>query len=189
MQCLPLINKDKDWKKGNRLATKSNYIGIDIFGVILIINSLMTMVVLATQSHWYIDDLYAHWPQWAAVVRYTFSWFQRLLGLTAGVGILLRRDLFRKLALVIACFTISTVYWKHPYVAYYFHTQKITAIINQAYLQAGLPPISANDIVMPALILNCLLDIGFSLWLIAYFTKPGVVLQFQENKKNNEPPV
>lgn len=141
------------------------------------------------QSHWYLDEVYGHWPRWAALLRYSFSWSQRILGLTAGCGILLHRELFRRLALVIACFTISTVYWKHPYAAYYLHTKRVMAQTNILFVQNGLPAIPFQSLVMPAMILNCLLDIGFCLWLIHYFTRPEVIAQFKNNGRTDGPAV
>lgn len=155
------------------------FIGIKIFGYLFIITSLMNIYTLSSQTNWYLNEVYAHWPRWAAILRYSFSWFQRIIGLTAGCGLLKRWDISRKIILALACFTISTVYWKHPYVAYYYHTQRVVEEYGPQLASMGLGQIAFEPIVMPALILNCLLDIGFNLAVVYYFTRPKVVSQFK----------
>jgi len=141
----------------------------------------MNMLTLFTKGD-LTFQIYGHWAKWAVYLRISFSWFLRILGLSAGVGILLHYDIFRKLAVGIGCFTIATVYWKHPYRAYLRHVQILGEQIEPVFQQAGVPYIPFGELAMPAMIFNCLVDVGFSLWLIHYFTRPQVVAQFRKIK-------
>ncbi len=159
------------------MSKKSPNFGINAFGIILIVSSISNLLTIVLKQDWYLNELYAHWPAWAAWLRYGFSFFQRILGLTAGFGLLFRKEFGRIIALVIGCFTISTVYWKHPFVSYFLHTHRVMEELTQAGLLNT--KVSLGTMTMIAMITNCLLDIGFCLFLIYFLTRPAVVSIFK----------
>lgn len=152
-------------------------LGVYIFGVGLITTSLANMLWVVTHYGDY-RAIYSHWPYGWFIARYSFSIFQRVVGLTAGVGILCFKDFARKLAFVIGCFTISTIYIKHPYFAYKNHTAILDQQVAPILRAYGLP-ISFSPWTFQAMFLNCLLDVGFWLVFIYYFTRPQIKSLFK----------
>jgi len=94
--------------------------GVIVLAVLLLVSSLMHIQKLAMERD-ICFYYYGYWPPWLLVTRYSFSWFQRVLGILIAVGLLARKDLARKTAIVLGCFTIATLYWKHHYPAFTIH--------------------------------------------------------------------
>ena len=99
--------------------------GVTIFAFLLIVSSLIHIHKLIVDRDMYVY-FYSYWPTWLIMLRYSFSWFQRILGLAAGIGILSLKEIGRRIALFIGCFTILTIYWKHPYAGF----KNLTLYIN-----------------------------------------------------------
>lgn len=150
--------------------------GVWLFGVFLIISSLNHMYMLGTKSNLYAEA-YSYMPAWFIPVRYAFSWFLRLAGLLSGIGIVTRWEPARKLAIAIGCFTILTVYWKHPIHAVQLHTE----YLDKAYgfilsmTGTGVTFTSVAPISAVILMLN---DVIFWGVFIYFFTRPSIKGQF-----------
>jgi hypothetical protein len=91
-----------------------------------------------------------------------------------GVGILLRREFFRKCFVVYGIFTIATVYWKHPLITF----QKIYFSMAQdgtlaPYLIKHLP-----FLAIMSTIINYIKDIAFCGFFIYFLSKPKVKRRF-----------
>lgn len=142
--------------------------GVKIFCILVLLSSFIQLTRVVDDTAWYFET-YAYMPAWLAVVRYCFSWFQRIVGITAAILTLMYRNLGRQLLLIIGIFTITTVYWKHPYVAVRRHVEG---------LQASFPPqahdFSLDTIAAAATVILILLDITFQGILIYYFTRRRV---------------
>ena len=155
--------------------------GVVFFGWLFIITSLLQLRFLINERQMYLY-FYSYMPPWMMLLRYSFSWFQRLLGLLAGVGILTLREPARKLALVIAWFTILTVFWKHPYAGYKLHTQYLDKTVLPMLTQVFGPfPITFSSLTVWSMVLNWLCEIAFDGALIYFFTRPSVKQQFKPN--------
>lgn len=152
--------------------------GVNIFGVILILSSLVHMHKLFVDYDWYVAS-YGYWPTWLMVLRYCFSWFQRILGLIAGMGILRLKDTARKIAICIGWFTILTIYWKHPYDAFEKHAVYLDQHYGYIFQMMGYPKLSFVPLTLPALIIQYVLDILFCGVMIYYFTRPAVKAHFK----------
>ncbi|MFC1709949.1 hypothetical protein ACFL2J_07845 [Candidatus Omnitrophota bacterium] len=91
-----------------------------------------------------------------------------------GAGILLRKEICRKILIFTWAFSILTVYWKHPIPSF-------EGIINTMAIEGVI-----YDIFMARteLLVQCLLaykyfiTIGLGSFLIYFFTRPNVKLQF-----------
>ena len=152
---------------------KARLAGVTVFGSIIVFSSLMHMHKLAGDREWYLET-YAYMPEWLAWTRYSFSWFQRILGISAGIGILLYKDVFRKLAIIIGVFTICTVYWKHPYEGFKRHTQYLDQVFPEMTEIATFSSITGY-----AVLGHIMLDVIFQGWLIYYLTRPKVKSYFK----------
>jgi len=153
--------------------------GVTIFSVLIIISSLLHMRYLLEQREIYMH-IYSYLPPWLAMLRYSFSWFQRILGLTAAVGMLRLNDLARRLAIVIGSFTILTVYWKHPYTGFKIHTAYLDQHIGYILKGWGFPDLSFSQFTLAAVIVACLWDICFFGFMIYYLTRPSVKAHFRQ---------
>ena len=158
--------------------SSSKSVGVEIFGILIIFSSIIHMQKLvldvASYVHWY-----SYMPPWMITLRYGFSWFQRIVGILVGVGILARKDIARKAGIGLGCFTIATVYWKHPYAAFKIHTQELDQVYGNLFSRLGLPAIKFASVTLLADIVHCLLDILFWGIFIYLFTRPSVKEQFK----------
>lgn len=151
--------------------------GVILFGALLILSSLTHIHKLLAEKGLY-EHYYSYLPTRLVAIRYAFSWFQRILGILAGVGILARKEIARKLAFFIGGFTILTVYWKHPYEAVKFHTQYLDQQLGHllSWTGTGVTFTALTPLVVAALI-AC--DIIFWVIFFYFFTRPPVKCQFR----------
>ena len=155
--------------------------GVTIFGMLLILSSLMHIHKLVVDLEWYVDS-YSYMPPWLIVLRYGFSWFQRALGILVGIGLLAQKDIARKLGILIGMFTILTIYWKHPYPAFKLHAQYLDQHFGYFFSRLGFPEISfsSSSVVVLALIMHILGDVLFWCIFIYFFTRSSVKSQFKK---------
>jgi len=151
--------------------------GVIIFGVLIIVSSLIHIHLLVSQYDWYRENMLTCMPEWLVVVRHCFSLFQRILGLTIAVGILRSKNIFRKLGIALGVFTICTLYWKHPYSAFLRHTNYLDQQFG--HLLTAAPGITFSSLALISLIVHYILDIAFWGIFIYYFTRPKVKVQFR----------
>jgi hypothetical protein len=153
--------------------------GVTALAWLLIISSVMHIHKLIVDVPWYVDA-YGYLPPWLIVTRYAFSWLQRCAGILAAIGLLALNDVARKLAILIGTFTILTIYWKHPYVAYKSHAEYLDRQMGPWFYEIGAPAgFKIASYTTAAVILNCALDILFCSILIYFFTRRSVKKQFK----------
>ena len=159
--------------------------GVNVFCGLLIFSSLYQINTLIMERDWYFM-LYSHLPEWLMVMRYSFSWLQRILGLSAAIGMLMLKDFYRKLALVISVFSILTLYWKHPYTAFQKHTELLDKVfaantsLSNLFLKLSENGIniSFSDLTVASMLFHWFLDIIFFGSLIYFLTRKEVKGQF-----------
>ena len=151
--------------------------GVTVFGALLILSSFVHIQKMIVEGPVYVHYYSYLSPEWI-VARYAFSWFQRLVGILAGVGILARKEIGRKLALLIGIFTVLTVYWKHPYEAVKLHTEHLDQKYGYllAWTRTGVTFSSVTSASVFFLILS---DVVFWAVFIYFFTRPSVKRQFE----------
>jgi hypothetical protein len=145
--------------------------------VLLLLSSFSHIIKLIGDEALYVRIYSYLSPEWL-VTRYAFSWFQRLVGILAGVGILARRELARKIGFVLGGFTILTVYWKHPYAAVLLHNQDLDRRLGHllSWTGTGVTFAWVTPFSVAALI-AC--DIIFWAVFFYFFTRPPVKSQFK----------
>lgn len=91
----------------------------------LVLNAMMILLIaiavdflIRYGSYEYYANLFSAMPLWLINVRFVFSVVLRIIIILGSIGVLLRSRIARKLILAYSIFTILTIYWKHPYVAF-----------------------------------------------------------------------
>ena len=161
--------------------------GIYIFAFLLIGSSLIHMLTLLASKNWYFT-LYSYMDEALIQFRYSFSWFQRVIGLSIGIGLLFHKNLFRRLVILLSWFSIATIYWKHPIRAFKTHA----AILDSSALHQRLMSVpeamgtpgftmpSFSDLAVVSSMFHAILDIAFFAVIIYYFTRPEIIEVFKE---------
>ena len=112
------------------------------------------------------------------LLRYFVSWAVKLLGLLSGIGIIYRKEIFRKTAIVGSLFTILTAGLQHTYAEFHQYTQ----YMDQHLLNSIAVPVEGftfSAITGLAVIMARVLDIFFAGLLIYFFTRPEVKKHFE----------
>lgn len=113
-------------------------------------------------------------PEKLILARYIFSLALRIFLLIAGVGILFRKEIFRKSILFVSIFTICTIYWKHPFLCF---KNGLIFNIRKGVISADLIP-KINMIAWCTTVACYLIDIIIASFLIYLFTRPKIKEQF-----------
>lgn len=145
---------------------------IIILGFIVIFYSLQGMPTLDFSAYY---ARFSPSPQKLIFARYLLSIALRVVFLVSAIGILFRKDIFRKIIIFASFFTIATVYWKHPVIIY-------KRILMWKIVQGTIPASMIPKIDMLAWIsaLICyLIDIIVAFVLIYLFTRSKIKTQFK----------
>ena len=155
--------------------------GLIVFGAGLILTSVQQMAVLLdADRYWYLfQDL----PPAAIMGRYVMSWLARALGLAAGIGLLQRRERCRQLTVALACATIATVTWKHPYDGFARHLSDLERRFPEATAQLrntlGQLGVSWSTLTWIAVWVARAQELFLALLLLWYVTRPRVKACFR----------
>ena len=155
--------------------------GVIFFSILIIGSSFVHMHKLYVDYDYY-HQIYSHWPPWLLKLRYAFSWLQRIAGITAAIGVLFYNNLCRRLVFAIGIFTISTVYWKHPYTAFLKHThsldQQYSHVLADINASLGTANLSFAQFTRVSQVTHWILDISFWTFWMWYFSRPRVKAPF-----------
>ena len=150
---------------------------IQLFACLLFFSSFIHIGKLVLDYNWYMDT-YSYLPVWLAVGRYLFSWFQRIIGLTVAFGLLYRKNFARLLGMVLGVFTISTIFWKHPYDGMLRHIHflfETNPTVHKAIMESG---VTLSGLTIAVIIVHSLLDIIFWVLYINFFRKEKIKVKF-----------
>lgn len=156
-------------KKINKIQPR----GVAIFGVLLILGSVYKLWGFLNYD--YYRFMFQQLSEEMIRIRYFFSISLRFAALIIATGVLLLKDTFRKLLLLLCLFTICFIYWKHPF----FVFENISRYTEQQFLNKTV----IEELRYPlhpwiSLIFSYLMDIIFSGSAIYYFTRPNIKKQF-----------
>lgn len=145
---------------------------INLFAWGLIITSLGQMTGMGWNRYiWLFQEL----PQFIIYLRYSVTWSLRILGLSVGIGLLCRKEIFRKLGMGLFWFVIFTVYLKHTH--YPGFERHIQSLVNQGMIDLSILKtlgIHYSAFVWAVIVIACLGDVLFAAAFIFYFRKPRV---------------
>lgn len=145
---------------------------IVILGIIVIFYSLQGMPTLDFGS--YAAKLYPL-PEKLILIRYLFSIALRIFLLLAGIGVLFRKEFFRKCVIFGGLFTIITVYWKHPVIVF---KNILIWRIEQGIVPASMMS-RINELAWKSATICYLIDIIVVLVLVYLFTRPKIKEKFK----------
>ena len=156
--------------------------GVTIFGILLIATSLMQITEWLMPRYFnYYKEIFQPLPEHMIRLRYFISAIRRLSGSVVGIGILCRKDIFRKILLLIAAFTIFTLYWKHPFFAVQNHARNVTSHLSKMMGDCEyITPSTVRLVAIVSLVGLYAMDMAFSVALIYYFTRPRVREWFKD---------
>ena len=171
---ISLVYNENQMKEAvnKKMAIKINLstpLRINIWGILLIVFSLYGMILLLSSGHDHYRYLHQEYPPAIIALRYCVSWAVKILGFISGVGILYRKDFFRKTAIAGSLFTILTIHLKHSYAGFSQHARYL-----DDHLDINLQGIAFSSLAWPAMMTARVLDIIFAVLLIYFFTRPEV---------------
>ena len=160
--------------------SRSRSVGVTVFGVLLVVSS----AIMLPGYFWsgYRPDQYKiihqSLPEWLIVIRYIVSCGLRIVGLVSGIGILYLNDVFRKIAIGLGIFVMSTIFFKHPFHGFSVQADKIEELVF-LIRELGFYSVSASMVTWGLVILVSLIDFVFAASIVYFFTRPKVKKQFQ----------
>ena len=161
-------------QKKENLIDKKILPGVIVFAILLILSTLIWS--MAHLNYDYYRTTVKFLPEAFVRIRYFVSIINRFLVLVSAVGILFLKDIFRKIGLLLCFLTVCVLPWKHPFFTFKDLAEKATQDVLSA-----MPPV---DILTRELIFKIslwssvaivyIIDIGFAVAFIYYFTRPKV---------------
>jgi small-conductance mechanosensitive channel len=157
-------------------------IGVTLFGLYFIADSFFQLYMKFFSPNYYLwySSIFQPLPEKIIFLRYVFSIIFRVIELAFGLGILCRKDLFRKLAIFMSWFAIAVIYWKHPVGAF---TKHANAVINHIYPATNCQlssPVNKEFVYWVSLGVVYAIDIGIAALAIYYFTRPRIKEEFKK---------
>lgn len=147
-------------------------LGVVIFALILIVTSIDLLRCMPN------FDLYARvnheWPDFLLRLRFAGSYVFRLIGIIGALGVLFLYEPCRRFMVGFSWYALFTLPLRHTYQGHLFFCEPI-------YEQYG-SSFSLATFTWIAVIIRWLIDGGFSLLFIYYFTRPGVMFCFEACK-------
>lgn len=155
-------------------------IGITIFSILLLVASIHKLI--GFKDYEYYKLMFQHLDAKYIFIRYIVSILWRLLAIGVAIGILLMKDFFRKLGLLMQATSIAILSWKHPVQVFVNISQYLEQIVAQNprltfLIHPQLPLIAAVGFAI--------IDFIFAFAFLYFFTRPTVKAQFSTQKQNN----
>lgn len=156
---------------------------ITFMGIFLMLTPLLRINIFLHFE--YYQDRLPHLSDNLIAVRYLITILFRLVIFIAGIGILLRKDFFRKVILVTSFVTLLTFPWKHPRESF----RVVARMMYGDYRTMGLRNIPEHRMKVIEEFYEkkarafqrvvWIIDIVFALFLIYFFTLPKIREEFQ----------
>ncbi len=154
--------------------------GVIIFSVLIIIGSLLGLKYLVFMPEHYKTVLSSKMSESVIFYRYIGSISVRLLTIAVAVGLLFNKEICRKFMILIALLTIIFIYWKHPSFILEEGAKEVAAACSSSgACNAQLKDFISGYLPWIMLVLLYIRDIGFSLAVIYYFTRPKIKERFK----------
>ncbi len=159
-------------------------IGVLVFGWLLIISSLIHIYIFIFGYFWYWH-LFDYLSDWQITVRYCGSWLLRILGISAGIGLLEGSKIARRIAIGISIYSILTLYWKHYYPAFTMPCQLMSEAYESIYRQLLAHGWSLDRLCTTAWTAQNAIDFVFHFVLLCYLYRPSIQKYFQRGQSRS----
>lgn len=158
------------------MEKKKRSIGVMIFGILMILGALIQLPGNLEMLKLLSNPL----PEIIVVGRYYLIKLLLILGIAAGVGILCLKNIFRKIALFTSAFVIFDYLIELPFFALRNIPNFIEQQVKEIIAKSPMIPASAlSSILWTTIVMSWIIDFGFSLCVIYFFTRPKVKEQFK----------
>ena len=156
---------------------KQRLLGLLFFGYFFIFTSLAQLLSFIFNYNNY-QLTFGYLPPALIILRYSLSILGRVLHIIVGVGLLKRKEIFRKIAIWGAGGMIATATFRHPFLNIVNHTHLVLESMGLGKHDASMP---SNTLVW--IVRGCILfmDIIFYGTLMYYLTRPQVKSCFVKN--------
>lgn len=157
-------------------------LGIVILGSALVVTySFMFAEFVSPGGYEAYSAVFRPMPQGLILLRYCFSIILRIAGVACGIGIILRKEMFRRLAVGLGVFNIVTIFLKHPQ----DHVGKMMAGFSRASSEvSGLAavgqPWAVRQEALFAVASLYFIDIVFAACIVVYLSAPQTRAWFQK---------
>lgn len=153
---------------------KKTAVWINLWAMALIASSFYGMIVLLGSGYNYYRYLHPEYSPAIIAIRYFVSWAVRIVGLISGIGILYRKEFFRKTAIAGSLFTILTIHLKHSAKGFVRLTHSLDDHFN-----IPLEGVTFISLMWPAIVIARMIDVIFAGYLIYFFTRREVKKYFR----------
>jgi len=147
---------------------KKRPLGVLLFAAILIVTSLSLLRYMPAYA--FYRQINHEWPENIIKIRFIGSYIFRLLGLISGVGILCLNDLVRKFLVGFSYYCLITLPLRHTYSAQLFFSEPVYHHYGSVF--------SLQTFTWIAVIVHWIIDGGFSLSVICYFSQRKIIEHF-----------
>lgn len=153
---------------------------ITILGLMIFAGSALKLMTVGNLP--YYRSVHAPLTEGALLLRYAGSVGLRILGIVAGIGIVLRKEACRRLLVGLCSFTIVAIHWKHP-----LHSFRATLAATHGRLETvaallGKPAPTLEEMYavawLPRLVV-CAGDVALSAFLIFFFMRRKISNEFR----------
>lgn len=148
--------------------------GAIVFAILIIIGSLLQLPYNIVSARLLLQPL----PENIIQIHFFIIKITLLLAIISGVGILCSRNIFRKIAVFLGIFNIVDYFIEIPF----FLLRNFPGYINQPVAEltknSSIPPDVFSTIYWVLTIIGWIIDFGFAVAMVYYFTRRRVKEQF-----------
>ena len=149
---------------------KKRSMGVEIAGFLIILISLYKIMLGLNFNLFSL--LFQPLPDKIIMMHYFISLTILILLLISGVGILFSKNIFRKVVLFIASYTLLSYLIEGPL----FYFRNISKLIEQTAIEItsktpNIPASIFSSISWVIIILFVVIDFAFAIWLVYFFTR------------------
>lgn len=152
-------------------------IAIIIFGILLILGALYQVQGLNLDAY---RLFFQPLPEQLIISRYFISIAMLVLGFITGIGVMFRKNIFRKSAIFIGCFILYTYVIELPLLVFknisQYVDQQVVAILSTT---PNITEAQASWSLWSVIVVSFAVEIIFSICLIFVFTRPKIKGQFK----------
>ena len=143
-----------------------------VIGWMVVAAAVLQLLFLVNFAHYRF--LHQYLPDTLILPRYLVSIAIRLVMLACGIGVLKRREFFRRLLIATCFLTILTLYWKHPMASFK------SILIQLQHRGLLINPELYPFLLWSLLGIVCVSDILNSVLLVYFYSRPKVIVQFTD---------
>ena len=150
-------------------------LGLYFFPGVLVFSSVIFFLGYNYEVY---SELFSKLPEKTIFIRFCFSGALRIVMIAIALGVFFHKEIFRKLAILLSIFTITTIYWKHP--LFVFQNKEYVQYIELQFMNmSGCTDSCSGDQIVElipvlAMLLMCTIDVVFYGAMMYYLTRKEV---------------